>query len=322
MGTPLRVGLFVTTLALVLATAWGAGRLVQDRLGPVEVASDTHATASHSTSSDTTSSETTDDAMDGDGPTAEPAGDGVPGGLQVSQAGYTLVLPASGLEPGRTTLRFVVTGPDGAPVTAYDEEHEKDLHLIAVRRDLSGYQHVHPTMAAHGTWTTELDLSPGSWRVFADFTPTGGPALTLGTDLDVAGDYLPASHPGHRVSDTVDGYTVELVGDLDDGAVAIRVSRDGRPVTDLQPYLGAHGHLVALREGDLAYLHVHPEDGDAGPEVPFAVEVPSPGGYRLFFDFKHDGGVRTAELAVRSHGPDAAPTTADHTQGEEQSHDH
>ena len=117
------------------------------------------------------------------------------------------------------------------------------------------------------------------------------------------------------MSDTVDGYTVDLVGDLDDGAVAVRVSLDGRPVTDLEPYLGAYGHLVALREGDLAYLHVHPEDGDAGPEVPFMVEVPSAGGYRLFFDFKHDGVVRTAELAVRSHG-------TDETTGEEQSHDH
>jgi hypothetical protein len=242
----------------------------------------------------------------------------------VSESGYTLVLPASGLEPGRTPLRFVVTGPDGAPVTAYDVEHEKDLHLVAVRRDFSGYQHVHPTMTADGTWTTELDLSPGSWRVFADFTPTGGPALTLGTDLDVAGDYVPAAHPGDQVSDTVDGYTVDLVGDLDEGTLTAQVSHDGRPVTDLEPYLGAFGHLVALREGDLAYLHVHPEDGDAGPDVPFAVEVPSAGGYRLFFDFKHDGVVRTAELALRSHGSDThgSDTHSDTTDGEEESHDH
>ena len=78
-------------------------------------------------------------------------------------------------------------------------------------------------------------------------------------------------------------------------------------MTDLEPYLGAYGHLVALREGDLAYLHVHPEDGDAGPEVPFAVEVPSAGGYRLFFDFQHDGVVRTAELAVAATAGGARP---------------
>ncbi len=279
-STPVRVALFVTALALVFGTAWGAGRLVEDRVGPVEVATDTHAGDTH------------DDSEEPPASTAVAAD--VPGGLQVSEAGYTLELPASGLTPGRVTLRFVVTGPDGAAVTAYDEEHEKDLHLVVVRRDFSGYQHVHPTMSADGTWTTDVDLTPGAWRVFADFAPTGGPALTLGTDVEVAGRFAPAPHPGNRTTDTVDGYTVDLVGDLDEGAVAVRVSRDGEPVTDLEPYLGAYGHLVALREGDLAYLHVHPEDGDAGPEVPFAVEVPSAGGYRLFFDFRHEGVVRTA----------------------------
>lgn len=315
MGIPARVALFVTALALVFGTAWGVGRLVEDRVGPVEVATDDHA-GDDSHADDAAADSTT---AAGTGPASDAASRArVPGGLQVSESGYTLELPASGLAPGRTTLRFVITGPDGAPVTAYDEEHEKDLHLIAVRRDFSGYQHVHPTMADDGTWTTDLELTPGSWRVFADFAPTGGPALTLGTGLEVPGRYAPAAHPGHRATDTVDGYTVDLVGDLDDGAVAVRVRRDGEPVTDLEPYLGAYGHLVALREGDLAYLHVHPEDGDAGPEVPFAVEVPSAGGYRLFFDFQHDGVVRTAELAVRSNGQEAPAD--DH--GEEESHGH
>lgn len=316
MSTPVRVALFVTALALVFGTAWGVGRVVEDRVGPVEVATDDHTTGG----TEAGGHGTADEGEDGDGHAATPAAPAtdVPGGLQVSESGYTLQLPASGLRPGRATLRFVVTGPDGEPVTAYDEEHEKDLHLIVVRRDFSGYQHVHPTMTPDGTWTTDVGLTPGSWRVYADFRPTGGPALTLGTDLDVPGRYAPVDHPGHRPGDTVDDYTVDLEGDLDDGAVTVRVSRDGEPVTDLEPYLGAYGHLVALREGDLAYLHVHPEGGDAGPEVPFAVEVPSAGGYRLFFDFKHDGVVRTAELAVRSGGRDA---TAD-THGEEESHGH
>jgi hypothetical protein len=79
---------------------------------------------------------------------------------------------------------------------------------------------------------------------------------------------------------------------------------DGQPVTDLQPYLAACGHLVALREGDLAYLHVHPEEapGDgrtpAGPEIVFTAQVPSAGTYRLFLDFRHGGRVHTAAFTV------------------------
>src|SRR5690606_34490434 len=107
-----------------------------------------------------------------------------------------------------------------------------------------------------------LDLTPGQWRLFADFRATGAEALTLGADLAVAGDYEPADHGPETRTARVGDYTVTLGGDLSAGADArltLTVERDGEPVTDLEPYLGAYGHLVALRTGDLAYLHVHPD---------------------------------------------------------------
>ena len=55
--------------------------------------------------------------------------------------------------------------------------------------------------------------------------------------------------------------------------LTLSVSRDGRPVTDLQPYLGAYGHLVVLRDGDLAYLHAHPVDEADGASAPLLVDV-------------------------------------------------
>jgi hypothetical protein len=186
-------------------------------------------------------------------------------------------------------------------------EHEKRLHLIAVRRDFTGFQHVHPVLAADGTWTTSLDLTPGQWRVFADFKAAGADALTLGADLFVPGDVEgPAPQPSTRVAD-VDGYQVTLSGDPVAGehsVLTLEVERGGQPVTDLDPYLGAYGHLVALRDGDLAYLHVHPdgEPGDGatkpGPRIVFGAEVPSTGSYHLYLDFKHDGVVRTAQFKL------------------------
>ncbi len=109
--------------------------------------------------------------------------------------------PRQQAQPGAdVAVAFTITGPDGQPVTAYDVEHEKQLHLIAVRRDFTGFQHVHPVLGDDGTWTTELDLTSGQWRVFADFKATGADALTLGADLAVSGDYAPATLP-HRVAD-------------------------------------------------------------------------------------------------------------------------
>jgi hypothetical protein len=190
-------------------------------------------------------------------------------------------------------------------VLEYDVDHDVDLHLIAVRRDLSGFQHVHPELGTDGVWRVPVALDPGTWRLFADFTPTAlGENLTLGADLSVPGEYSPAPLPAASPTAEVDGFTVVLTGSLEPGQeseLTLSISRDGRPVTDLQPYLGAAGHLVVLRDGDLAYLHAHPVDEAArtsGPHVRFATTVPSVGDYRLFLDFQHDGVVRTAAFTI------------------------
>jgi hypothetical protein len=244
----------------------------------------------------------------GSGHAAEPAGAALPG-LAVSQDGYTLVPASATVAAGTSTpFRFTVTGPDGRPITAYRETHEKELHLIVVRRDLAGFQHVHPVRAADGTWSVPLDLADGgTYRVFADFQPAAlGRALTLGTDVAVAGDYHPAALPAPAASTTVDGYAVALDGAPVAGReseLTFTVTKNGAKVSDLQPYLGAFGHLVSLRTGDLAYLHTHPAEeahaGDrGGPQVRFATEFPTAGTYRLFLDFQVAGKVRTAAFTV------------------------
>lgn len=242
----------------------------------------------------------------------------------ISQDGYTLALKKPEAPAGsKIPITFTITGPDGKAVTAYDVEHEKKLHLIAVRRDFTGFQHVHPALASDGTWSIALDLTPGQWRLFADFKATGVDALTLGSDLAVAGDDEPAERSEETRTAEIDGYTITLDGDVAAGADAtltLAVEQGGKPVTDLEPYLGAYGHLVALRSGDLAYLHVHPDgapgDGKTqpGPDVVFHTAVPSAGTYHLYLDFKHRGVVRTAvfTVAATEAGTAQAHSDSDH----------
>jgi hypothetical protein len=305
MSTPTRVAAFLAAVAAALGVAVVAGRAV----GPVAEPAPTHE-GDHDTAVDHRK-------------TATQAGP-IPGGLMVSQNGYRLRLDAPQAAAGQDVpVRFTVEGPDGRPVTAYDVEHGKRLHLIAVRRDFTGYQHVHPELH-QGTWNTALDLTPGQWRLFADFKPAGAGPLTLGTDLAVPGEYEPAPAAGQTRTATVDGYTVTLDGTLTPGSdsrLTLSVSKDGEPVTDLQPYLGAYGHLVALREGDLAYLHVHPHgtpgDGSTqpGPDVVFYAAVPSAGTYRLYLDFRHQGVVRTAAFRLTSADTGGAAPAGGHAEG-------
>lgn len=246
-------------------------------------------------------------------------------GLLVSQDGYRLQLTSGDATAGQPhDFAFRILGPDGAAVTEFTPTHDKQMHLILARRDLSGFQHVHPTMDTAGTWRIPMTFAAaGDYRAFADFAPRGSQdAITLGADVAVAGNYAPTALPVPTHTATVDGYTVELEGNLAPGRTSkltLTVSKDGLPVTDLQPYLAAYGHLVALRDGDLAYLHVHPDGapGDgrtkAGPQITFFAEIPSTGDYRLYLDFQHEGTVRTAEFTATAgqQGANAQPSPAD-----------
>ena len=208
-------------------------------------------------------------------------------GLAVADGGLRLVVADPELRRGRPErLAFRIVDDRGATVRDFDVEHEKRMHLIVARRDLTGFQHLHPVQAADGTWTTSLRVpAAGSYRVFADFTRRGT-ARTLGADVRVDGAADLEPLPAARATATADGYAVRL--DRSRGELAFTITKDGVPVAT-EPYLGAGGHLVALREGDLAFLHVHPEDDG----VRFGVTFPTAGRYRLFLQFKHAGQVRT-----------------------------
>uniref|UniRef100_A0AAU3GRM6 DUF748 domain-containing protein n=1 Tax=Streptomyces sp. NBC_01401 TaxID=2903854 RepID=A0AAU3GRM6_9ACTN len=252
------------------------------------------------------------------------------GGLEIAEGGYTLDLKTPRVEAAqRSELRFAVLDRSGRKVTAYQSEHDKEMHLILASRSLVTYRHLHPTRAADGTWSTSVELpEAGDYRVFADFRPADddAPDLTLGADLAVSGPYKAAELPKPAPTATVDGYTVSLNGTLrTDGPerVTFTVRKGGRPVTDLQPYLGAYGHLVALRVGDLAHLHVHPDgkpgDGStpSGPDVSFTATAPSSATYRLFLDFKHQGTVRTAAFTVPSGAAAGTPGPTPPSDGHE-----
>jgi hypothetical protein len=208
------------------------------------------------------------------------------GGLSLSASGYTLApIGTAWIAGERRALRFRILGSDRRPVTSYAVVHDKQMHLVVVRRDLSGYQHLHPTMAPDGTWSVPLTLpTPGVWRMYADFSAvdTAGrqTAVTLGADLVVPGDYQPSALPAPSRQTGAGDHTVTYQGTPQIGStqpLVFRVFRDGSPVTDLEPYLGAYGHLVAVRDGDLAYLHVHPEPELADGGVKFWLAAPGPG---------------------------------------------
>jgi hypothetical protein len=290
MNTGTRLGLYGGGLAVLFAAAFGTAAAVV----PEDAADDWN--------------EQSEGGHDGGHGSGD--GEAVPvRGLSIEQDGYLLSEVSAPTAIGAAgELAFQITGADGKPLTDYTVSHEKELHLIVVRTDGTHFRHVHPELGADGTWSLPWTWdAAGSYRVYADFVPEDGEDLTLTRTVEVAGDFGPEIATEPTLVSEVDGFTVTLEGDLTAGAssaVTASVTRDGQPVTELEPYLGAFGHLVALREGDLAYLHVHPEGeepqaGDlSGPGVEFATEVPTEGRYFLYFDFQVAGQVHSAAFVV------------------------
>lgn len=298
MTSPLaRLAAFAVVLVLAGAGAAAVGSIVGD---DVDVDAVTTQAEGHGTTADDIGGAGHDeapagDAHDDEAASAHGAQDGTTTaalpGLAVAQSGTRLALHTTTVaRPGPTTIAFSILDDAGRPIRRFDLAHERRMHLVLVRRDLRGFQHLHPTMGADGTWriTTRLPLA-GTYRVFADFT-RDGEQRTLGADLQVGGRVVPQAVPAAATVARSDrGAEVRL--HRDGANVDFEVRRGGRVVdTELEPYLGAKGHLVSLRVGDLAYLHTHP-DGD---RLAFESEFPSAGRYRLWVQFRLDGVVHTA----------------------------
>jgi hypothetical protein len=216
-------------------------------------------------------------------------------GLAVSEKGLTLELARRRAPQGKPfALAFRIADRRGRTVRDFDLEHTKRMHFIVVRRDMTGFQHLHPTANADGTWSVPVALpEAGSYRVFADFGVDGQP-YTLADDITVDGSVRSQALPAPTAAVSVDGLRVALTEGATtagrESELAFTVTRGGKPVA-VEDYLGAKGHLVALRQGDLAFLHVHPDEN----RLKFMATFPTAGTYRLFLQFKTtDGRLHTA----------------------------
>jgi hypothetical protein len=301
MSGAARIAAFAVVLALVFAGAALAGKGI-DADGAEESSGGHEADAHGAEEASGSHGETAHGADSEPGAASHPVR-----GLAVAENGLRLVLDETELERGaQERLRFrIVEESDEETVREFDLEHERRMHLIVVRRDLTGFQHLHPEMDSDGTWTVPVRLpDAGSYRVFADFSHEDEPT-TLASDMRVDGPAQLSELPAATTSEQSDaGSDVALetasARPGEPSELRFTVTRGGEAV-HVDPYLGANGHLVALREGDLAFLHVHPTEhqdeekgGERDDSIAFEATFPTSGHYRLFLQFKREGRVETA----------------------------
>jgi hypothetical protein len=217
------------------------------------------------------------------------------------------------------TLKFNVEHPGtGVPITKFEVVHDKQYHLFVISRDLDFFEHIHPTEAEDGTWSINVTLpKEGYYEVLSDFVPSGGSSQFLARPLvtaNYAGDLLAdGAHlmPDAMASQTVDDLTATVSYDPQKlvagsyGHLTFHLTQTGtnQPVTDLQTYLGAFGHMLMMSEDMVDYVHSHPSDilpADAnleqlrgGPDVMFEALMPRPGLYRAWTQFRYHDKIHT-----------------------------
>jgi len=242
-------------------------------------------------------------------------------------------------EPGKVKageapkLRFIVWAnretrdEEGRPtgkrkleqVKQFDIAHEKLMHLIIVNKDLGFFSHQHPDQQPDGSFTLNDFAFPaaGEYHLFTDVAPKGAGGQVLLAGLKVEGKVEGKSKPAETPLTTADKATERIVAGVSvafkDGAtlgpkktslftLTLRQADTGEPITDLQPYLGAMGHMMMIHEDAQTFVHSHPDERDPNNgkqgDLTFLTRPPKAGLYRLWVEFQRGAKLNRAEFTV------------------------
>jgi hypothetical protein len=249
----------------------------------------------------------------------------------------TTMLPATNLIPGAPQVYTIqVRSASGKPINNFQIQHEKLMHLILVSSDLKSFQHVHPTYLGKGKFQiTATFPADGQYTAFMDYVPKGSTqhvdVATLKVGKAIASQTFPSVDSS--LSKTFGDLNIALLIDpktiRSEQATAVSFQikdATGKPIEDLQPYLGAMGHLVIIKASPVltaaSYLHAHPKghDHSTGMEmggmnmgeksemsgmkmeipgqVTFEAHFPGSGTYRFWGQFQRAGKVFTADFTI------------------------
>ena len=228
--------------------------------------------------------------------------------------GHELAMLMVQTEPAATSagqpvaLKLMIHQADGTIVREFDIVHEKIVHLIMVRDGLDEFAHVHPAVDDQGNLTvTHTFVKAGTYRLFADYKPTDKAASVARAQIEVSGEPSPpralaVNAPGKVAADGLVAQ-IELRNAKagQESEIRFRLANEsGQPINDLQPYLGARGHLVVLSADGKQYVHAHPMDAPmAANEVVFMSHFPAAGTYKGWAQFREAGQVRTVPFVVQ-----------------------
>jgi len=221
---------------------------------------------------------------------------------------------AEATKPFALNLR-IVDSKSNEVVKAFDVAHERNFHLLVASKDFEWFLHDHPEMQPDGTWKIDLNFpAGGDYYIYADVAPAGKGSMILPNSINVSGpkptwkvDWT--TNPGPAEDTDLVGIISPVSGKLAAGTMTLMQVKltdkaTGQPVADLEPYLGAAGHLMIFSQDGQTTVHSHPADDEATKAlvakgiVRFNARFPKPGKYRAFAQFQRAGKVHTLKFTL------------------------
>ena len=196
----------------------------------------------------------------------------------------------------QTFVLRITNNGKGVDLNQLEEVHDRKIHLLVVDSTLTDYHHVHPTPTkVAGEYQFSFVPQKKAYRLWVDITPkVTGEQTFLVVDL---GDFEKTDPPVKTLSkeSTVGGYTFRLnlenalvVGQPAMATVDV-TDQAAKPVTALQPVMGAFAHVVGFSEDLRTIAHIHPMGPEpktpqerGGPTLSFHLEPKKAGFLKLF----------------------------------------
>jgi len=226
------------------------------------------------------------------------------------------VTPAAGGR-GASRLRLTIRDPVAdRPISSFATIHERLLHLFIIDRQLDFFRHVHPEQVSDGVFELRENIPPGQFMVIADFLPLSGRPQMLqraivtpgyrGTLFPEAPNLTPdgsSEKEDHGVRVRLDATTLKA-GKEATLKFTLTDARSNTPVSDLEPFLGAPGHVLLVNANLTESNHVHPEEpATHGPVITFQPMMPAAGVYKLWLQFQRRGAISTVPFVLSVAGP-------------------
>jgi hypothetical protein len=191
--------------------------------------------------------------------------------------------------------------------------HGERVHLFLLDSSFTDYHHVHPRAARKpGEYEFEFaPRKPGPYRMWVELhVAPFGFRQYASLDLPGRGSGEAKTAADRQTTFEQDGIKYELLtGELRAGVASrlkLRVTQDGKPCAQLEPFMEAFAHLVGFGENYRTILHTHPlmtavtnTAARGGPELEFQILPTEPGNMTFFAQVKINGQMKTAPFHLR-----------------------